>query len=328
MQEPQTWRDLLGQRIENLQERQRLAHALQVSPITLMRWVSKESTPRPQLLQRLLKAWPEEREQLLRLIREEFKDFPTLSEYEAVVETSLTIPAEFYTRVLHTLATLSRDLHFWSLCDLILRQVLLQLDPHRLGMAVIVVRCMPPSDGKMVRSLREVYGCGTPPWPSTLDNDPMFLGIESLAGYAVSTARLVENQNLGQEANRAPGYAGKWEGSAVAAPIMFAGNIAGCLLISSTQAGYFGENYYSLIEGYAELIALAFDRQEFYAPEQIALGVLPSYEVQKSSFSGFRQRTIDLMRQASINRHPITALEAEQLVWQQLEQELLQTPFR
>jgi ABC-type phosphate/phosphonate transport system permease subunit len=109
---------------------------------------------------------------------------------------------------------------------------------------------------------------------------------------------------------------------------MFAGNVAGCLLISSTQAGYFGESYYSLIEGYTELIALAFDRQEFYTPEQIALGVLPSYEVQKSSFSGFRQRTIDLMRQASINRHPVTALEAEQLAWQQLEQELLQSPFR
>ncbi len=328
MHEPQTWREMLGQRIENIHERQNLAHTLQVSPLTLVRWTSKDATPRPQLLQRLLNAWPEDREQLLKLIRQEFETFTVFSEDDTVVDVSATIPVEFYARVIHTLATLPRDLLFWSLCDLILRQILLQLDPHRSGMSVIVVRCMAPSHEKIVRSLREVYGCGTPPWASTLENDLIFLGVESLAGYAVSTAHLVENQNLRQEANRAPGYAGKWEQSAVAAPIMFASDIAGCLLVSSTRPDYFGETHLSLIESYAELVALAFDRRQFYEPEQITLGVLPSYEVQKPFFTGFRQRVIDIMWQASKNQQSITAIEAEQLAWQQLEEELLQSQIR
>jgi hypothetical protein len=327
MHEPQTWRELLSHHIENPQERLRLATLLGVNAVTLMRWVRQESTPRPQHLQHLLAALPEERELLLTLIRQEFPGFLTVTEDGSATGASTTIPVEFYDRVIYTLATLPKDLHFWSLCDLILRQVLLQLDPQRLGIAVIVVRCMPPAHGNKVRSLREVIGCGTPPWESTLGNHSILLGGESLAGYVVSRGRLTENQNLGEPAGRGPGYPGKWEQSAVAAPIMFAGGIAGCLLVSSTQPNYFIATRSTLVESYAELIALAFDRQEFYEPEQIELGVLPSFEVQQPFFSGFRQRVIDIMRQALRNQQPLTPLQGEQLAWQQLEEEFLKPSF-
>jgi len=46
MREAVTWRELLGRSIENLQERQRIANAMGVIPITLMRWANGESTPR------------------------------------------------------------------------------------------------------------------------------------------------------------------------------------------------------------------------------------------------------------------------------------------
>ena len=327
MQEPQTWRELLGRRIENPQERVRIGTLLRVNVVTLMRWVRQESNPRQQHLQRLLDALPEERDLLLTLIRQEFDSFPTVIKDGTATDVSTTIPVEFYERVIHTLATLPKDMHFWSLRDLILRQVLSQLDPQRLGMAAIVVRCMPPAYGNKVRSLREVIGCGTPPWESTLENQSMLLGAESLAGYAVSMARLAENQNLREQSGRYPGFPGKWEESAVAAPIVFAGGIAGCLLVSSTQPDYFIAARRTLVESYAELIALAFDRQEFYEPEQIALGVLPSFEVQQQLFSGFRQRAIDIMRQALTNQQPMTTLQAEQLAWQQLEEELLKPSF-
>ena len=203
----------------------------------------------------------------------------------------------------------------------------MQLDPQRLGMAVIVVRCIPPTHGNKVRSLREVIGCGTPPWESTLENHSILLGAESLAGYVVSTGHFAENQNLRELPGRDPGYPGQWEESAVAAPIMFAVGIAGCLLVSSTQPNYFTATRSKLVESYAELIALAFDRQEFYAPEQIALGILPSFEVQQPIITGYRQRVIDLVRQALRNHQPLTTLQAEQLVWQQLEEELLTASF-
>ena len=327
MQEPETWRELLGKRIENSQERQRLADALEVNPITLTRWVSGESNPRPRHLQHLLDALPEQHELLLRLIREEFQGFLTLTEDSSLANDSTAIPGEFYHRVIHTLSILPRDLHFWSLCDLILRQALLQLDPHRLGLAVTVVQCMPPVQGKKVRSLREVFVCGTPPWEGTMESGLILLGAESLAGYAVSSVHLVQNQNLRDRKSRDPGYPGRWEESAVAAPIMFAGGVAGCLLVSSTRPEYFVPARCALVESYAELVALAFDRQEFYKPEEIALGVLPSFEVQGPLLSGFRQRVIDIMGRALRNQQSITAYQAEQLAWQQLEEELLQPLF-
>jgi hypothetical protein len=325
MQKPQTWRELLSRHIENPQERVRIAAILEINPVTLTRWVRQESTPRSQHLQRLLDALPEERELLLTLIRQAFPGFSTVLEDSSTTDESATIPVEFYDRVIHTLATVPKDLHFWSLCDLIMRQVLLQLDPQRLGMAVIVARCMPPAQGNKVRSLREVIGCGTPPWESTLESYLMLLGAESLAGYVVSMGRPMENQNLREQSGLRPGYPGKWEESAVAAPIMFASGIAGCLLISSTQPDYFIPPRRALVERYAELIALVFDRQEFYGLEQIALSVLPSFEVQQPFFSGFRQRVIDIMSQALRSNQPLSSLQAEQLAWQQLEEELLKT---
>lgn len=327
MHKPQTWRELLGHRIENPQERLHLATLLGVNAVTLMRWVRQESTPRPQHLQRLLNALPEERELLLTLITQEFTSFSPVLEDASANGTPTTIPVEFYDRVIHTLATIPKDLHFWSLCDLILGQVLLQLDPKRLGMVVIVVRCMPPAQENKVRSLREVIGCGTPPWKGTLENHFILLGAESLAGYAVSMRHLAQNQKLREQSDWSPGYPAKWEESAVAAPIMFAGGIAGCLLVSSTQPNYFTASRCALVESYAELIAMAFDRQEFYEPGQITLSVLPSFEQQQPFFSGFRQRVTENMRQALSNHQPITTLQAEQLAWQQLEEELLKSLF-
>ncbi len=160
-----------------------------------------------------------------------------------------------------------------------------------------------------------------------MESGLILLGAESLAGYAVSSVHLVQNQNLRDRQSRDPGYPGRWEESAVAAPIMFAGGVAGCLLVSSTRPEYFVPTRCTLVESYAELVALAFDRQEFYKPEEIALGVLPSFEVQGPLLPGFRQRVIDIMGRALRNQQSITAYQAEQLAWQQLEEELLQPLF-
>ena len=236
------------------------------------------------------------------------------------------IPSEFYIRVLRTRATIPKVLRFSSLCDLILQQALEQLDPNRVGIAVTVVRCMPPSADKKIRSLRESVGRGTPPWESNLDQQAILLGAESLAGHSVSLGRLLVNQDLSEKQSLSPGYHGLWEESAAAAPIMFEGNVSGCLLVSSTQPNYFQQSRQTLIESYADLIALAFDAGEFYDTRQIELGLVPFQEVQKLYLSGFRQRLSETMIQATKNQQPLTIFEAEQIVWQQFEEELLGLP--
>ena len=326
MKEAPTWRELLGTIIQDPQERRRLANELGVNPVTLIRWVHNESSPRPQSIQRLLHALPEYRQDLLDQLLDEFGDFIPEMEGPSDATPHQNIPNEFYIRVLRTRATIPQVLRFSSLCDLILQQALEQLDPNRLGMAITVVRCMPPTTDKKIRSLRESVGRGTAPWESNLDQQAILLGAESLAGNAVSLGHLVANQNLSEENSLSPGYHGQYEESAVATPIMLEGKVSGCLLISSTQTDYFHQPRQTLIESYADLVALAFEANDFYDIGQIELSLVPFQDVQKLYFASFRQRLSETMMQATKNRRPLSIFEAEQIVWQQFEAELLGLP--
>ena len=327
MQEATTWRELLGIIIQDPRERRRLANELGVNPVTLTRWVNNESSPRPQSIQRLLNALPQHRKALFDQLLDEFGGIAVEPEDSVTEDTQYKIPSEFYNRVLRTRATVPQVLRFSSLCDLILQQALEQLDPNRAGIAVTVVRCMPPTAEKKIRSLRESVGRGTPPWESNLDQQAILLGAESLAGNAVSLAHLVFNQNLSEKQSLSPGYHGQGEASAAAAPIMLEGKIAGCLLVASSLINYFDQARQILIESYADLIALAFESAEFYDTRYIELGLVPFQDVQKLYLSSFRQRLSETLIQATKNQQPLTIFEAEQSVWQQFEAEMLGLPY-
>jgi citrate lyase synthetase len=107
---------------------------------------------------------------------------------------------------------------------------------------------------------------------------------------------------------------------------MLEGNVAGCVLVSSTQPNYFLQSQQTLIQSYADLIALAFEPDEFYDTRHIELGLVPFQEVQRSYLSGFRQRLNETMLQATKIQQPLTIFQAEQIVWQQFEEELLRLP--
>ena len=326
MQEATTWRELLGSIIQDPQERRRLANELGVNPVTLTRWVNGESSPRSQSIQRLMNALPQHRKALFDQLLDEFGGVMAETEDTSTVDSLSKIPSEFYFRVLHTRATIPNVLRFSSLCDLILQQALEQLDPNRVGMAATVVRCMPPTVDKKIHSLRESVGRGTPPWESNLDQQAILLGAESLAGNVVSLGHLVVNQDLSEEHSLSPGYHGQGEESAAAAPIMLEGKVAGCLLISSSLTNYFHQARQTLIESYADLIALAFESTEFYDTRQIELGLVPFQDVQKLYLANFRPRLNETLFKATKNQHPLTIFEAEQIVWQQFEAEMLGLP--
>jgi hypothetical protein len=328
MQEARTWRELLGQIIKDPKEKQRLVEELNITPITLTRWVNKESDPRSQNLRQLITALPQYREQLQKLLKEE-KGFGDFS-YTIQDESVKAVPAEFYARVLVARASTSENLRFWSTCHLILQQAIGQLDPDRRGMSIWVVRCMPPSGPyQKVRSLRESVGLGTPPWVGNLEQNAMFLGAESLAGNVVTLYRPGIIQNLDDEHNLMPATRVEHEKSAAIYPILYAGRIAGVLLVSSTEINYFlSQARTELVQHYADLIALAFEPEDFYAPEQIALCVMPSHPEQKEYFSKFRQLVAQTMLNAATRHQPVNNLQADVLVWQQLEEELLKIPAR
>jgi hypothetical protein len=203
LQQVQTWREILSQHLSNAAERKRITYELGVSYITLQRWIKGETTPRPDHLRRLLVVLPLGRELLLKQLQEEFPGLSPLEDEIPLFEEPI-IPAEFFVRIIHSLATTPDELRFWTLSDLIVQQALKQLDPRRVGMAITVAQCMPPGPDGTIRSLREVLGQGTSPWESNLSHHLGFLGVESLAGYTAIAGHLMTNQNLKAEGNREP----------------------------------------------------------------------------------------------------------------------------
>ena len=327
MLETHTWRTLLGTILQDVQERQRIATELGMNPMTLIRWANNETKPRLQNLQQLLRALPVKyRQPMIELLIVEFPEFAFLMKSSMDEDSSQEIPSAFYTGVLRAHATTPKQQRFWSICNLILQQAIGQLDSNQLGMEITVAQCMPPGNAPKVRSLRERAGRGTKPWSTNLEQRAMFLGIESLAGYALTTLRQLVIQDRSERQNLFPGSWVEHEESAVACPITCEGRVAGCLLASSTQPGYFLPFRQQLMQSYADLMVLAFVPEEFYALEEIELYPMPPTEVQVTHFSHLRQRISDVMLESYKNQRPINVLEAEQIVWQQIEKEFLDLP--
>ncbi|MBV9230816.1 MAG: GAF domain-containing protein [Chloroflexi bacterium] len=325
MQEAQTWRALLGMITKDPKERQRIIEDLNITSITLNRWLSGESDPRPQNLRHLINILPQYREQFLDLLRDEkFGDFfsPELE------DTTKEISPDFYARVFVTRASTTENLRFWSICNLILEQAISQLDPDNKGMSIWIAHCMPPSGPfNKVRSLREKVGLGTPPWPGNLEQMAMFLGAESLAGNVVTLCRPGIIQNLDEDSSVMPRVRAEFEKSTAIYPILYAGRIAGVFLVSSTQYNHFLPQSRTLLtQHFADLAALAFDPEDFYEPEQIALCVMPPPEQQKTFFARYQQLLRDTMVNGIRQNQPVNNVLADQLVWRRLEEELLDLP--
>jgi GAF domain-containing protein len=230
--------------------------------------------------------------------------------------------------VLVARATTEETLLFWVVCRQILQHALRRLDPESLGMAITVAVCMPPAAGKRtIRSLRESMGLGTAPWPGDLEHQSMFLGADSLAGYVVSRCHPQVIDDLREPHTLLPAYQTEYEVSAAAHPILYANRVAGCLLVSSTQPSYFvSPARLALIADYAQLIALAFRPQQFYPLEWIELQVMPPLPVQRQLFATLQQRITQMLKEAFAASRSLTRDEAEQLAWQQIEEELIQLP--
>jgi hypothetical protein len=322
MHPSKNWREYLSELMAVPGRREQICQALGIVPITLNRWISGESRPRSQTLRRLLQLLPDHQERLLLLLHEEFPEF-SLS-HGMNQQGPVSIPSEFYRRILRTKAYTPATLRFNAVTELVVQEALKQLDPARRGMAIIVACCMTPSvDGK-VRSLLGRIGRGVPPWSQVLEQQPVFFGIESLAGHAVTSGHLVYNPRL-EELSLAPEYRHEgWEASALAVPIMCAGDVAGSLLAYSAEPDYFTLSLISLLEAYAELLALAFVQGQFYSHTQMELGLMPSALVQRPLLATFQRRVNERMTQAVQTDRLLSVLQAEQEVWQQIEDDLLQ----
>jgi transcriptional regulator with XRE-family HTH domain len=314
------WREFLGKYISNTQERQRIANELNVSMVTLARWANGTSNPRPQNLRQLLRTLPQHRTQLLALISEEYPDLVPMLGDDQEKDASQEIPGELYVNVMHAYATLPQVLRFWGLSNLILLQALGQLDPNQLGLAVSLVQCMPPSSQGVVRSLRERVGYGTSPWAINLEQEAIFLGRESMAGFAAMNGRSLIRQHQEEHEGFYPAHWSDWEVSAAAYPILRSGAVAGSLVVSSTQPNYFVPFRTRLIEQYSELLSLVFEQKYFYALDTVMLCDMPKDMQQREYLATLHKRAVRIMNEAMKRNEMMTMDVATDRAWQELEE--------
>ncbi|HET9919338.1 MAG TPA: hypothetical protein VFQ30_05820 [Ktedonobacteraceae bacterium] len=316
-----TWRDLLARIIEDPLEKQRIANALGVNPITLVRWARGEASPHPKSLQRLLDAVPHYRASFLPLITEAFEEFSSTPPANV---SPIGLSVTLYNHIFHLNSTIPDAQRFWSIGTAVLRGALEQLDPDHAGLQLSIMQCMAPAYGNTVRCLRERLALGTPPWSEEGEHWGGFFGAESLVGYALSTGHQQTIMNI-NEAPRLPNQLPEHTMSAVASPIWYLSRRAGCFLVVSTQPDYFRQSaLLDLIESYTQLLILAFRPEDFYESERIELQVMPSFQIQQSYFSSLQQRIRALLQKATADQRSIGYNVAEQHALWQIEEELLQ----
>lgn len=289
----------------------RLANVLDVSENTIYRWMNGNSEPRAVHLKHLLEALPGHYSNLTHAISQTFP---------GIMDTLTTglreVQKDIYRHVLELFTTTAdSEQRRWQISKAIFEYILLHLDSERQGLAVTYAKLMPArADG--VHSLIESDMRGNYPWPPTLEN-PAYLGSTTLAGTAAMLERLQTWDNL-SETERLQVKVDEFERSACACPVTRGNRLAGVLIVSSTQVGFFTDQVaYQAVLEYAQLLALAFRGSDFYPFSLLNLVPMPNLKWQRAEVSRTYvnrimtcARKLDISRQEA-ERHVRADMEAE-----------------
>lgn len=289
----------------------RVARELDVAENTIYRWMSGNSDPRPIHLKNLLNALPEQRSNLIYAINQTFPGV-----LDSIAPSLREVQKDIYRRVMELVVTTAEDeARHWQISQAIFEYALLHLDPDRCGLAISYAKLMPEhADG--IHSLYEAMMRGNYPWPFMLETQP-YLGSTTLAGTAAILQRLQTWDNLDDD-KRLQVEVDPFERSACAYPVRRAGRMAGVLVISSTQPGFFANPIAcrAVVE-YAQLLSLAFHEEEFKAYSKLNLRPMPDLKWQREELSrSCINRIIACARQRGLPRQ-----EAEVYVRREMEVE-------
>jgi hypothetical protein len=189
-------------------------------------------------------------------------------------------------------------------------------------------------------------GVGTPPWSGNLETQTIMLGAESFSGQVLLSGRpaLIENTEE---------YSGLWPvseysfpgaqlsafsermekrlpsdlrrvASEMAAPVIRTDSRAGVLYVCSTIPGAFRLPHLQILKECAMLVTLAFATENFYPRQDIILHIMPLPWMQGSLLLQVSRRILRLMRETMNDEFPLDRARAERIVWQQIEEELIQ----
>jgi hypothetical protein len=323
LQPSPSWRDLL--KSLEVEEKQRIIQALGIREKTWERWI-RGNTALPHLgrIRELLRALPMHTQAQFLASLERDPNFAKYGIDQLIPVKRPDISSTFYSHFLEANVVTPEPLRFMTLCQLILLEMVGHLDADRHGIYVAILRCTPPVSGQPVRTLSQYLALGTPPWSKVFQFQHYFLGAESLAGRAILTLHPYVLQPLlcPEERNLLSMYQDEYATSGAAVPLLKQEQCAGCFLILSTQSNFFTARVLTILQRYCELMAIALHDDEWYAPEQFALHVMPSSSTQQAYLACFFDRVSTLCKDQA-NRPLANALQAERVVYQQIEAELI-----
>lgn len=315
MSETPVWRELLLQIISDLQERRRIAKHVEINMATLVRWAHNQTDPRQENLLALLDALPNQREQFMESMRQEF---PHYFQYDPNIIPSLEIPAVFYHRALVSYKENTPAGRLSELPTMVVQQIAAQLGMQPREGVVAIVKCVTPaSPENRVLSLHRIARQGIPPQPPLLEGLSTFYGVESPVGRAVSERRPMIVQSASERKWQYPQYIPEYPNieSELAYPITLRDGVAGCLYIASTHTNYFNKAREESAQRYAILLLLAFG-DLFY--NNIILNLMPPPEMQVSELVKFQEYVKYVME-----THPdLTRPKAEPIACRLIEDKL------
>ena len=286
--------------------------------MTLTRWANGKSKPRQENLRPLLNVLSQHSNELNRLIALEYPEF---FDESAESQDMLTeIATAFYARVLHAYTTTPPILRASTISSLLIQQLLNQLDPFGIGIIVVVAQCVHPPRERNVRSLRITQYRTTMQFEPYVEHYTSFLGAESQMGIAVSSGHPSIIQNEAEMLRMFATHHFDPNKSSVAYPILLDSRVAGALYIASVQNSYFSLARQNLLANYADLMALAFEPEDYYDLQKIELSIMPPFRIQQPLLADFQNRVLRQM--LAQDRYPLTRIQAERIVWQELEEEL------
>jgi len=318
-----SWRDLLGSL--NVEEKRRIIKALGIQEKTWERWIRGDTAlPHLDRIRELLRVLPTNTQaQFLASLERD----PKFAKYEIdqlIPAQRQDISSTFYSHILEANVVTPEPLRFMTLCQLVLLEMVGHLDPDRNGIYVALLKCTPPVSGQPVRTLSQYLALGTPPWSTVLQFQHYFLGAESLVGWATLTLRphVLQGVWCSEQRKLLSVYQDEYTVSAAAVPILKQERSAGCFLILSTQPDFFTTRTLTILQRYCELTAIALRDDEWYAPKQFALHVMPSASMQRAYLASFFDR-VSMLCKDQVDDSLVSFLQAERTVYQQIEAELV-----
>ncbi|MHB8600394.1 MAG: GAF domain-containing protein [Ktedonobacteraceae bacterium] len=231
------------------------------------------------------------------------------------------VKKDIYHDVLELLATIvDEETRRWQIILAIFEYALVQMDAERHGIAITYAALMPARSGA-IHSLYEVAMRGTEPWPFSFDGQA-YLGSTTLAGTAAIEQRMLIWDSV-DETVRWQVEVDEFEKSACACPVTRGGRIAGVLIISSSQPGFFTNDVtcQAVVE-YAYLLALAFSGDSFQPYSQLHLMPMPPLKKQREEIrETLMYRIMSLARTAGLSR-PEAATRIRSILEQEFEERM------